>query len=379
MAAAVFWTSVALIVFAYAGYSLVLALLALVVRRRLERHPIEPSVTLLITAYNEARGIARKLEESLALDYPRDKLEIIVASDGSTDGTDDIVKEFAGRGVKLVRVAGRVGKTATQNEGVRAATGEVVVFSDATTRYEPDAIRKLVRNYADPTVGAVSGRYEYYNPSGAPLGLGTILFWKYENAIKSLQTRIATITGCCGCIYSVRRELYVPLPAAIISDLVQPLKILEQGARIVFEREAVAYEETTERAKEEFSMRVRVISRGMQGLWYMRSLLNPARFPFVAFQLIGHKVLRWLVPVLALVALVANAFLLGEPLYNALFAAQLALLSMAGIGMLWERRARCPAWLALPLYFVIVNAASLAAIWSVLRGVRATTWETVRR
>jgi cellulose synthase/poly-beta-1,6-N-acetylglucosamine synthase-like glycosyltransferase len=379
MAAAVFWTSVALILFAYAGYSLVIALLALVVRRRIERRPIEPTVTLLITAYNEARGIARKLEESLELDYPRDKLEIIVASDGSTDGTDDIVKQFADRGVKLVRVEGRVGKTATQNEAVRAATGDVIVFSDATTRYEPNALRNLVRNYADPSVGAVSGRYEYYSPSGAPMGLGTILFWKYENAIKSFQTRIATITGCCGCIYSVRRALYVPLPGIIISDLVQPLKILEQGARIVFERDALAYEETTERAKEEFSMRVRVISRGMHGILYMRALLNPLKFPFVAFQLIGHKVLRWFVPVLALVAFVANAFLLGEPLYNALFAAQLALFVMAGVGMLWERRAQCPKWLALPLYFVVVNAASLAAMWSVFRGVRATTWETVRR
>jgi cellulose synthase/poly-beta-1,6-N-acetylglucosamine synthase-like glycosyltransferase len=375
----IFWTAVGAIVYAYGGYSLVTMLLALLVRNPVRRADITPSVTLLITAYNEELDIAQKLEGSLKLDYPRELLEIIVASDGSTDRTDEIVRGFEARGVKLVRVEGRLGKTGTQNEAVKHARGEIIVFSDATTTYDSQALRKLVRNYADPRIGAVSGRYEYRNPSGAPIGLGTVLFWKYENAIKSMQTRIWTITGCCGCIYSVRRSAYVPLPRDIISDLCQPLKILESGYRIAFEREAVAYEDALEESKGEFSMRVRVISRGMHGLIFMRKLLNPLRKPFVAFQLISHKWMRWLVPVFALVALLANAALLGtSAFYNVTFALQLAFYSIALLAFLLEGRVRFPKLLGVPLYFVTVNLASVAAMRRVFKGIRATTWETVR-
>jgi cellulose synthase/poly-beta-1,6-N-acetylglucosamine synthase-like glycosyltransferase len=375
----IFWTAVGAIVYAYGGYSLVTMLLALLVRNPVKRADITPSVTLLITAYNEELDIAQKLEGSLKLDYPRELLEIIVASDGSTDRTDEIVRGFEARGVKLVRVEGRLGKTGTQNEAVKHARGEIIVFSDATTTYDSQALRKLVRNYADPRIGAVSGRYEYRNPSGAPIGLGTVLFWKYENAIKSMQTRIWTITGCCGCIYSVRRSAYVPLPRDIISDLCQPLKILESGYRIAFEREAVAYEDALEESKGEFSMRVRVISRGMHGLIFMRKLLNPLRKPFVAFQLISHKWMRWLVPVFAAVALLANAALLGENIfYDVTFALQLAFYSIALLAFLLEGRVRFPKLLGVPLYFVTVNLASVSAMRRVFKGIRATTWETVR-
>ncbi|MEM8815837.1 MAG: glycosyltransferase family 2 protein [Pseudomonadota bacterium] len=375
----IFWICLAICVFAYVGYSLSILVIGLVFRRKLGREDIEPGVTLLITAYNEELDIGRKLEQSLQLDYPREQLEILVASDGSTDRTDDIVREFADRGVRLLRVEGRVGKTGTQNEAVPHAKGEVIVFSDATTRYEPDAIRKLVRNYADPKVGAVSGRYEYVDETGASTGAGTIAFWKYENLVKQTQSGIRTITGCCGCIYSVRKALYVPLPHDIISDLVQPLKIVAQGYRIVFEDEAIAYEETTEGSGEEFSMRVRVITRGMRGMLHMRELFNPFRYPWIAYQLVGHKVLRWFVPVFGAGMLISAGFLLEQPFYLLAFLGMLAILAMAAAGAVAERLGKCPAVLRLPLYFVIVNLASLAAMRQVAVGVKAATWETVRR
>jgi cellulose synthase/poly-beta-1,6-N-acetylglucosamine synthase-like glycosyltransferase len=288
MSEILFWILAVLIIYTYAGYVFFIPLLALFVNRPVNRKDITPRVTFLITAYNEEKNIRKKLTEVLALDYPHGQLEVMVASDGSTDRTDEIVGEFRDRGVVLKRVEGRVGKTATQNEAVEAATGEIVIFSDATTVYEHDAILKLVRNYNDPAVGAVSGRYEYVNPTGAAMGSGSILFWKYENFIKSMQTRIRTITGCCGCIYSVRKVAYVPLPGDIISDLVEPLKVIERGYRVVFEPEAVAYEETTEKPHEEFRMRIRVITRAMRGILYAKNLLNPFRYPFVAFQLFSH-------------------------------------------------------------------------------------------
>ncbi len=379
MAEIVLWVALGAIVFAYAGYSVVVFLLSRVLRRPVQRADIEPKVTFLITAYNEARNIATKIEQTLSLDYPADKLELIVASDGSTDETDEIVRSFSGRGVRLIRVEGRVGKTETQNRAVRQATGEIIIFSDATTRYEQSAIRKIVRNYADPAVGAVSGRYEYYNPTGAPIGLGSILFWRYENAIKSMQTQVRTITGCCGCIYSVRRALYTPLPADIISDLCEPLKVLEKGYRIVFEPEAIAFEETTERTREEFNMRVRVVTRGMRGLMYMRALLNPLRHGFVAFQLMSHKVMRWLVPLFLAAAFLANLALLGRPLYDVLFAMQVAFYAIALVGYFAERRSIRIGPFAIPLYFCTVNAAAVVAMVRIWKGHKAVTWETVRR
>ena len=376
----VFWIIILIILYTYAGYSLLILVLSLFFKRPPKKNEIYPKVTFLITAYNEEKSIAAKLEDTLSLDYPEDKLEVMVASDGSTDRTEEIVRGFAGRGVFLKRVEGRVGKTATQNEAVKAATGEIIIFSDATTKYSKDAIRKIVRNYADESVGAVSGRYEYVNPTGAPVGVGTILFWKYENFIKSMQTRIRTITGCCGCIYSVRKAAYVPLPPDIISDLVEPLKIIEKGYRIVFEPEAVAYEETTEKPSEEFKMRIRVITRAMRGILYVKSLLNPFKYPFVSFQLISHKVLRWLIPFFLIGLLGSNYFLIGTHwFYNLVFAGQIVFYSSALIGLLTDRFGHKVKLLAIPLYFCVVNYASFLAFFKTLTGYKAVTWETVRK
>lgn len=379
MAELIFWLFVTAIGYTYIGYSLIILLLAGLVNRPVRRAEIEPPVTFLITAYNEEKNIQHKLENVLSLDYPREKLDIVVASDGSTDRTDEIVREYGSKGVRLLRVEGRVGKTETQNRAVREARGEIVIFSDATTDYDRNAIRRIVRNYADPVVGAVSGRYEYYNPTGAPIGIGNILFWKYENLIKRSQTRVRTITGCCGCIYSVRSSLYEPLPPDIISDLVEPLKILEKGYRIVFEPEAIAYEETTEKSREEFRMRIRVISRGMYGLLYMKRLFNPLRHGFVSFQLISHKLLRWLVPLFMAVIFAANLALLGRPFYNGTFVAQAVFYAMAAAGWIGERMNLKVKLFSIPLYFSTVNIASVISLVKTLRGYKAVTWETVRK
>lgn len=375
----IFWLIIFIIFYTYAGYSLFILLLSLFINRPIKKKEVYPRVTFLITAYNEEHSIAAKLKNTLHLDYPVEKLEVVVASDGSTDSTDTVVKQFHDQGVILKRVEGRVGKTETQNQTVAKATGDIIIFSDATTSYKEDAIRKIVRNYADPQVGAVSGRYEYINPTGAAVGLGTVLFWKYENLIKRLQTRIQTITGCCGCIYSVRRDLYEPLPRDIISDLVEPLKILEKGFRISFEPEAVAYEETTETSKEEFGMRVRVISRGMNGLWYMRNLFNPFKYGFISFQLFSHKVLRWMIPFMLPLLLISNFFLIGKLFYNLCFIVQILFYLGAGVGYLLDRSGKKAKLLALPLYYCVVNAASITAFFRTLTGRKSIVWETVRQ
>lgn len=378
MAKVIFWLMGFIIAYTYFGYSLLIYLISLMVNNKVKKKDIEPPVTFLITAYNEEGSIRQKLENALNLDYPEDKLEIIVASDGSTDRTDDIAEEFKDRGVVLFRVKGRVGKTETQNRAVKIAKGDIIIFSDATTEYKKDAIKKIVRNYNDPTVGAVSGKYEYRDPKGTQVGLATILFWRYENFIKSRQTRIKTITGACGCIYSVRRELYEPLRRDVISDLVEPLKILEKGYRIGFEPKAVAYEQTTEKSSQEFKMRIRVISRGMNGLLNVKGLLNPFKHGFVSFQLFSHKVLRWLIPFFVIILFFANLALLGDRFYNMIFILQVFFYLFALLGWIADHFNIKLKLFSLPLYFCVVNLASAVSFIKTIWGEKHIVWETTR-
>ena len=298
--------------------------------------------------------------------------------DGSTDETDRIVETFQDPRVRLLRVTGRRGKTHAQNEGVKAASGEILIFSDATTTYHSQALRFLACNYADPHVGAVSGRYQYFDPQGkSPTGSGTIAFWNYENLIKMMQSRIKTISGCCGCIYSVRRDAYTPLAADVISDLVQPLRVIEKGYRVVFEDRALAYEETTQSTKEEFSMRVRVVTRGIRGLLSVPALLKPWKFGWVSFQLWSHKALRWLVPFLLLVLFASSLLLWNMPGYRQFLMAQAAFYAFATLSWLLALHKH---WklLGIPLYFCVLNAAAMCSVVEVLRGKKYTVWETVR-
>jgi Glycosyltransferases, probably involved in cell wall biogenesis len=375
---AVFWILMFTIGYAYAGYPLVTFAVSAFINNKVRKKDIEPAVTFLITVFNEEKSIGEKLESTLALDYPPEKLEILVASDASTDGTDEIVERYAPR-VRLARMPVRAGKTEAQNRAVAMAKGEIIVFSDGTTRYERSAVRAIVSNYADPSVGAVGGRFRYVDKDGTGIGTGTKAFWDYESRIKSLQTRIGTITGCSGCIYSVRAAAYEPLPADIVSDLVEPLAVLKKGYRVVFEEGALAYEDTCKRRDDEFRMRVRVISRGMRGLVYMRALLNPFRHPLIAFQLISHKILRWFVPVLAIALYVVNGAIIDKsPFYFAFFALQAGFYLLGAVGIFVESLPRRIKILSIPLYFCVINTACLVAMWRTLMRKKDITWETVR-
>ncbi len=373
-----FWVCAGLLFYVYAGYPLLLALVAAFSPRKRPQPGYLPRLSVLIAAYNEEANIGRKVQQTLALDYPPDKLEVLVLSDGSTDRSDEIVASFTDPRVRLLRMQPRQGKTHAQNEGVRAATGEILVFSDATTIYHPQALRHLACNYEDSRVGAVSGRYQYFDAEGrSPTGLGTVAFWNYENLLKMLQSRIKTVTGCCGCIYSVRKSTYTDLADDVISDLVQPLRVIQKGYRVAFEDRALAYEETTKSTAEEFSMRVRVVTRGMRGILSVADILKPWKFGWVSFQLFSHKVLRWLVPFFLILLFGGNLALIGQPGYRILFVLQLffyvlALLSLAvPLHQRWKP-------LGIPLYFCTLNAAALCSVFELVLGRHHATWETVR-
>ncbi|HYP52082.1 MAG TPA: glycosyltransferase family 2 protein, partial [Pyrinomonadaceae bacterium] len=255
----VFWAGAAALCYTYAGYPvLVFALSRLRGRAVARREGFEPTVSVVITAYNEERDLAAKLENTLALDYPSDKLEIIVASDCSNDRTDDIARSFAARGVRLHRQTERRGKTSAQNAAVALARGEVLLFSDATTLYQPDVLRAMVPNFADASVGCVAGRLVYVDPAASSVGSGAKSYWGYETFLKRHESRAASLIGVSGCLYAVRRAAYVPLYEEACSDFIIATKMVEQGLRAVYEPCAVCTEETNRRADKDLRMRGRV-------------------------------------------------------------------------------------------------------------------------
>jgi cellulose synthase/poly-beta-1,6-N-acetylglucosamine synthase-like glycosyltransferase len=340
-------------------------------------------VTVIIAAFNEEKDIAGKLEMMLALAYPA-KRQIIVASDCSTDRTHDIVKSFSGRGVELVVLPARAGKTAAQNVAVQHARGDILVFTDATTQLAPDAVRKLVEPFADPRIGCVGAQLEYQSEGGTAVGRGGGLYWRYEKLIKQLESRANSLIGVSGCLYAVRRSLYSPIAPDLISDLVIALDIFSGGHVTAYVPGAVAFERTHEHAGREFAMRSRVVVRSIHALVQRARLLNPFHSGFFALQLWSHKVLRYLVPELLIAILLLSVWLAVQPGPRALFYQALAALQLLGYAavpalyVLGRRLNIRTGSLSAPFYFMLANAAALWALISYLRGARDVTWTTVR-
>src|SRR2546428_4077997 len=262
MAGAIFWGAAVLVVYVYAGYPCLIFLLAHLRPRPVAKAPVLPIVSFIIAAYNEERVIAAKLENTFALDYPPERLEVMVVSDGSTDATEEIVRtRFAGR-VKLLALP-RQGKTLAQNQAVAVARGEVVVFSDATTVYQPASLRALVANFADPEVGCVTGTTIYGTERAAAVGEGRAAYWNYERFVRSQESRFCSVLGASGCVYAVRRRLYTPLTGDVISDVAQAIASVAQGYRAVVEDEATVYEPSESYGiGEEILWRARIITLG---------------------------------------------------------------------------------------------------------------------
>ena len=371
-----------LVLYTYFGYFIAVILLGKVIRRKVHKSDIKPHVTMLIAAYNEEKGIALKIEDSLKLNYPQDKLRIVVVSDGSTDGTDEIVKSYAAQGVELFRVEGRVGKTEARNVALAAIDGEIIIFSDATTTYKEDLIEKMVRNFADPKVGMVTGHLIYRDSTNTQMGTGQKLYWKYESTIKKAQTSMGTLTGSVGCVTAFRKELYTPLPENIIEDFTGPLMLVMKGFRVVYEEEALCFEDTTKKAANEWNMRVRVIRGGMSGMLHARKILNPIAYPIPFFQLVSHKILRWLIPVFIIsLFLVSNYMVWLDPknVYSmTLLILQLMFYFTAVCAYALEKKGIHNRLAAIPLYFLILNAASLVALVKTLTSNLEATWETHR-
>lgn len=375
----IFFASIGSVVYVYLGYPLLVYTLGRLFPNSVSKAPCEPGISFIITAFNEERDIRRKLENTLALDYPAERLEIIVASDCSDDTTDAIVREFADRGVKLVRQPHRGGKTAAQNLAVEHAGGEIIVFSDATSMYRPAALREIVKNFADPRVGCVSGRLIYVDPSGSGIGSGARSYWGYETFLKESESNACSLIGVSGCIYAVRASAYLPMYPEACSDFLIATLVYKQGLRTIYEPNAVCTEETNRRSREEMKMRVRVISQTFTDLWRNREMMNPFWSGFYAVQLFSHKVLRYSVPVFIAAAFISSGFLaLNSMLFLVVFAAQVLFFAAAFLAWLLERAGLKAGPLSIPLYFVLTNVASVAGFFQFLRGERYAAWEPIR-
>ncbi|MCI0525615.1 MAG: glycosyltransferase family 2 protein [Acidobacteria bacterium] len=363
----------------YAGYPALIFALSLLFRRPVRRDDITPRVSVIIAAYNEERDIGAKLKNTLSLDYPRDRLEIIVASDCSTDRTDEIVDGFSEQGVILYRQPDRFGKTVAQHRAVEVSSGEILIFSDATTAYEPDAISKIVRSFADPEVGCVAGQLIYVDAMDSAVGKGCRSYWGYEKFLKRCESHVGSMIGVSGCLYAVRRICHARIAGDMIDDFVIATEIHLQGLRTVYDPEATAFEDTNNRARDEFRMRVRVIKQTMSALRRYRRALNPFRHKMFAIQMIAHKVLRYAVPFLLIAALIASGVASGSVDWlQFAFFCQLALYGAAFVGWIGERLKIKLGPLAIPYYFALVNAASLVAFLKALYGERYVVWEPIR-
>ena len=375
----IFWLSVAAVAYAYVGYPLLLTLLSLIRPKPVHSREWTPSVSVIIAAYNEERDLAAKLENTLALDYPKSQLEIIVTSDCSSDRTDEIARSFASRGVRLHRQQERHGKTAAQNAAVEKASGEIIVFSDATTHYRPDVLRLMMPAFADESVGCVTGRVIYQDEKDSSVGAGTQSYWNYEFFLKRHESNVCSLIGVCGCMYAVRKSAYVPLYNDACSDFIIATTMVEQGLRAVYVPEAVCTEEPNRQAKKELAARVRIISQTFSDLWRNRVMLNPVRSGFYAVELWSHKVMRYLVPVFLIVIFVMSAVLSPRNVFYAgVFFTQVAFYLAAIVSWVLEKAGLHFRLLALPQYFVITNLASLIAFVKFLSGETYTKWEPSR-
>ena len=379
MLVAIFWAALFLIVYTYLIYPVLLWLLA-AGRKMPEYAPLSewPETSLIIAAHNEEDVLHAKLENALAMDYPAERLDIIVVSDASTDGTDCIAAEFAARGVRLHQQEVRGGKTEAQNAGVRLARGQFVAFSDANSMYASNALKRLLAPFADERIGCVCGELQYANPDEQGAGKGEGLYWRYEQFLKRRESLLSSALGANGAIYALRRELFVELRGDIISDFVAPLHAWRRGFRIAYEPTAVATEYSSGRFGDEFRRRRRIVSRSLYGLWTEAGVLNPFAHFFFAFQMFSHKLLRWLVPVWLLVVLAVNIPLAASEYYGVLLALQVAFYGLAALGLL------LPEWLGrywlfyVPAYFTATNWGTLLGLLSFLMGRRHRVWQPAR-
>jgi len=379
-----FAPALALCLYTYLGYPAILKVLSMIRSRRSPHVPADrsmPPISIVLPVYNEATVIAATIERLLTIDYPADRRQILVVSDASTDGTDAIVAGFANRGVELLRLPRRQGKTAAENAARRHLTGEVIVNTDASVDIDPAAIKHLIAEFNDPSVGVASAHDVSVSSLDAQANSGEGAYVGLEMWIRGLETAVSGIVGASGCLYAIRSELHMhPVPDGLSRDFAAALTAREHGRRAVSVPQALCYVPRSASLRQEYRRKVRTMTRGLATLMHKRALLNPFRYGVFAWMLFSHKVCRWLVPWALLGMLATMGALAVTSVWARLLLAASAIMGTPGL-IAWVRPggASMPRLLALPGYVLAGNMAALQAWMRVFTGRHAPVWEPTRR
>jgi len=373
-----FWFCIGIILYVYFGYPALLASGFFGRRRSVLKKACEPFVSIIVPARNEEKNIVAKLENLLSLDYPRDRFEILVGNDASTDRTPTLVRDFDSSGVLLVNSSIRQGKSAMQNALVAQSKGEVLAFTDADCLLPCDALRRLMENLSDPSVGLVTNSPVFTNPEASGVVKNEGLYWRYEKWLRQQESDRCLLAMASGSLFAVRRELWRPLNPNLGDDFVLPLQVVRAGYRNILEtRTAARTFLGQDRPRSMLGMKMRIIRKDFRGLLMFRNCLNPLKSGRIAIALFSHKLLRWAIPYFMIGALVANLFLLGDPVYASFFWGQALFYCLAGAGfMLESHEIHSP--LSVLSSLCLVNCAALLGTLGSFSRRSAGQWETVR-
>ena len=373
-----FWFSLGVVVYTYFGYPAVLFVVNIFFKRPVKKAASEPSVSVVISAFNEESAIEQKLLNLLELDYPEEKLEVLVGSDGASDRTDEIVSKFHSTRIRFFRFVENFGKPQVLSALVEEARGEVLLFTDARQEFDQGTIRALVANFEDPEVGCVSGElYFKMTPknSGSVAG-GMDAYWRYEKFLRKKESGIGSMLGATGAVYAVRKNLFPKsLPADIlVDDMYIPFEVIAKGYRAVFESEARAYDQVSEQSAQEFKRKVRTLAGNYQVFTHFPGLFVPLKSP-VAWQLFSHKFLRLMIPFLMILLFVSNLLLLGNPFYLGIFILQVL---FYGLAFVETKRLKVGGRKGLgyiPYMFCLLNYSALVAFVRFIKGKQDVVWE----
>lgn len=371
----IFFASIFLSVYSYILYPALLFILNCIYRVKIASIDSTPFVTLIISAYNEEEIIEEKIKNSLMLDYPKNKLEIMVVSDHSTDKTDEIVRSYSMDGVVLHSQSVRMGKTAGLNEAVKEAKGDIIVFSDADSMYPSDAIRKMTNYLSDSFVGLVTGSTKYMADGDSRMAGTSGIYSKIERFIKQYESNIGSCVGADGAIFGVRKALYQRLQNDDINDMVIPLNIVRQGYRVVLHDDLYCLEVSSPDSTSEFQRQIRITNRTLRALFRHRDLMNFLKYPLFSFEIVSHKLIRMSVPMFLIALILLNLLLLREGLvYKFMLAGQGFFYSGALIGYWQEMKGGSPGKMSFIYHFVLVNISIFMGWWKFLSGKKQVTW-----
>jgi cellulose synthase/poly-beta-1,6-N-acetylglucosamine synthase-like glycosyltransferase len=374
-----FWLFLSLIFYTYIGYPVALKFAADAWRMPDPvKKEITPSVSIVVPAYNEEEAIGQKLTNLLALDYPKAKMEIVVVSDCSSDRTDEIVRSFEWQGVRLHRRDSRGGKIAGYKSVLPTLTGQIVVFSDATSKLALDSLRKLVRNFADESVGCVAGRLYYIDPEKAEIAQGEQAYWSYESSVKQWEEKVYSLTSVSGTFYAVRKELFpLDMDDDLADDLIVVLHCVKNGHRVILEKDAICQEFAIHADEAEMNKRWRITVQNLRGLFSIPEVMDVRRYGWYAGMIISHKLFRMLVPFFLMGVLFTNIFLVdGSAFFKAVLLAQIIFYLCGVIAAGWTEKR--PKSLNIIYYFCVTNLAILIGVIKFFKGEKVAVWETAR-